>query len=230
MNHRRSRAEIKLPWPVNAAAGLFVMWAIVYSIRNRTFDDFIRYPLYAAVPIVIVAALALLAIWWRSGFRRPEVEELITMLLVPLGIWLASTMYYAIGAAIKDAYLWMRMASTSKESAVVIGITVTAALAGLLFYFRLILRSCYGLTETLVGLAIAGDRIAAQTSASYSSQFYLAVLTAGVYLIVRGLDNIHQGLTKKPYDPVATRTVTWVKNFSRTASGGQGVLPGVAQP
>ena len=34
--------------------------------------------------------------------------------------------------------------------------------------------------------------------------FYLALLTAGVYLVVRGLDNIYLGLTKEPIDPLAS--------------------------
>ena len=37
----------------------------------------------------------------------------------------------------------------------------------------------------------------------HDANFYIAMLTAGVYLVVRGLDNVHQGFVKEPADPAA---------------------------
>ena len=37
-----------------------------------------------------------------------------------------------------------------------------------------------------------------------------AMLTAGVYLVVRGLDNVHQGLTKDPKDPIGTKLFSYL--------------------
>jgi hypothetical protein len=41
-----------------------------------------------------------------------------------------------------------------------------------------------------------------RTDGQQGNDFYLALLTAGVYLCVRGFDNIHPGSTKAPLDPV----------------------------
>jgi hypothetical protein len=88
----------------------------------------------------------------------------------------------------------------------------------LLFWFRLRLRCLYGLTETIVGLAVAGIRITTVSSVETlrDPNFYLVVLTAGVYLVVRGLDNMHQGLTKEPIDPIASRLVNWYRTLGTT--------------
>ena len=78
--------------------------------------------------------------------------------------------------------------------------TSAAAAAGLLFPFRLRYRCLYGVSEACVGLAVAANH--AWPGAGIGAEFYLTVLTAGVYLVVRGLDNIHQGWKAKS-DPLA---------------------------
>jgi hypothetical protein len=88
----------------------------------------------------------------------------------------------------------------------------TLAAAAALFYFRLRLRSVYGVTEAMAGLAVAGQRAPTEFVLG-DGTFYFAVLTAGVYLVVRGFDNIHQGLTKEPFDPLATWVVRRFREF-----------------
>ena len=71
----------------------------------------------------------------------------------------------------------------------------------------------YGLSEVLVGVSVAVERTTATTASGASpldTSFYLAMLTASVYLVVRGLDNIHQGFTNEPIDPIAARIVAWL--------------------
>jgi hypothetical protein len=46
-----------------------------------------------------------------------------------------------------------------------------------------------------------------------NTEFLLFLLTAGIYLVVRGLDNIHTGITKEPRDIVYTRLQNWWKNI-----------------
>jgi hypothetical protein len=71
---------------------------------------------------------------------------------------------------------------------------LTAIVGGAFFVFRLKQRFVYGATETLAGMVIAGHRVSIEPGAGLPSEtgFYLAVLTAGIYLVVRGLDNMHQ--------------------------------------
>jgi hypothetical protein len=74
--------------------------------------------------------------------------------------------------------------------------SVTALLGAAFFMFRLKQRLLYGLTEALAGIAVAAHRVSLERDAGLPTDtgFYFAVLTAGVYLVVRGLDNMHQGL------------------------------------
>jgi hypothetical protein len=84
-----------------------------------------------------------------------------------------------------------------------------------LFYFRLKLRSVYGFSEAAVGLVVAGHLAQDRALTISNTGFYFAVLTAGVYLVVRGLDNVHQGLT---IDPIAATVLRFLKRKTRGQS------------
>ena len=60
----------------------------------------------------------------------------------------------------------------------------------LLFKIRERFRSCYGVTEIVVGMSIAGYKI--PQSLQIEETFIIAI-TGGLYLVVRGLDNVRQG-------------------------------------
>lgn len=125
--------------------------------------------------------------------------------------------------AIEGGFVWVvRFASAiqqlpSKAWIVLGGATSTAAVGALFFLFRLKLRFVYGFTEALAGIAIAGQRISVQpgTSIPSETEFYIAVLTAGVYLVVRGLDNMHQAA--RDGDPV----FAWVRRVLRRSGRNQ---------
>lgn len=110
---------------------------------------------------------------------------------------------------------------TLSDSGVLVMLSVVSLGFGL-FYFRLHLRAVYGLTESFVGLAIAVQKsLAIQSDKTIiNSEWVLAVVTASVYLIVRGLDNIHQGLTKEPRDPVAVTFVNGLRPVKDIAEVG----------
>lgn len=216
--HRPAAAEIKSPWPVNVVGGLLVVWALVHSIRTRTIEDYVRYSLYIAVPIAVILLASTLWEWRKSRFRRPSPEEMWNVVFMPIPLLLFAAWCYSIGAAIKDAYLWLQSPTLSRDEAVIGAIAITFTLGLGLFYFRLRLRSLYGLTEAAVGLAVAAQRVATVATevdlTTQDSAFYLVILTAAVYLVVRGLDNVHQGLTKTPLVPVATRIFEGIKAMS----------------
>jgi hypothetical protein len=55
----------------------------------------------------------------------------------------------------------------------------------------------YGLTEITVGVIIASYRVIdADAQAYLHTEFYLAILTAGVYLVVGGMDNVQHAIKK----------------------------------
>ncbi len=86
---------------------------------------------------------------------------------------------------------------------------------GVAFWLRLRFRCVYGLTEVMVGVVVGVYRLLTDTSSALPSfmggsgslQAFLALLTASIYLVVRGLDNMHQGLYKEPKDPMAAKLI-----------------------
>ncbi|VXC20525.1 conserved membrane hypothetical protein [Pseudomonas sp. 8BK] len=102
----------------------------------------------------------------------------------------------AIGMTLLDAleYTWKHLSHGGKFSFVV---ALSTFLTGVFFFvFRLKWRVTYGVSEAMAGIAIATLRAHDQGDwwPSNDVNFYVIILTAGVYLVVRGLDNIHQGL------------------------------------
>lgn len=88
----------------------------------------------------------------------------------------------------------------------VTGLVAVTFVGGLVFYgFRHWSRFTYGLVEIAVALGLA---CVLADSARHGPELFFALLTGGIYLCVRGLDNIEQGVNKKnpsdaqPADPV----------------------------
>jgi hypothetical protein len=81
-----------------------------------------------------------------------------------------------------------------RNISVAAGVVATGVTGCVLFYFRLKARCLYGCSEVLVGLLVAGARLNAEAVPGLNAPILVALLTAGAYLVVRGLDNIHQGI------------------------------------
>lgn len=116
-----------------------------------------------------------------------------TMLIVVVGGWIAelSLGLFNLGRQISGKG-WQMLAAA----------LATAVAGAFFFVFRLRLRLLYGATEAMVGAGIAAQRIGSEPGDSLPNEtgFYIAILTAGVYLVVRGLDNMHQAIRSD--DPV----------------------------
>lgn len=74
--------------------------------------------------------------------------------------------------------------------------------AGFLFVFRQKFRFWYGLSESLCGIIVAISKSESSISAMLNPSYLLLILTASIYLIVRGFDNMHQGINsiKSPFN------------------------------
>lgn len=206
-------------------ASTFMLATLAYAIRTRTLEDFLRYPSAIAAAVAVVVTAALLLGWHSTGWRRPNKETLLAILVGgPLMLATAGVLYYSAAVAVKDLYLWLLDPSSRQPLTVVAAGALTLAIGGLLFFFRLKLRCVYGLSEALVGVVVAVHRVAttAISAATFDAGFYLAILTAGIYLVVRGLDNVHQGLTKEPIDPIARRAKEWLESTRNKDTGRAG--------
>ena len=197
--------------------GVPAVLGTIYGIATRTPQDFLEYPLVGAAWLY-----AILVAWMFLNFStKPHLADakhlfsqrwFLYFVAAPVVCAVVSVIYYGIGVAIKDSYLWvMRPANLLYTASFAMGFTVLAACT-VLFLVRLRFRFVYGLSEAVVGFVVAVYKSTQDLilNNALSANTYLVVLTAGIYLMVRGFDNMHTGLTKEPLDPVAKEIMTWL--------------------
>jgi hypothetical protein len=179
-----------LPW-VN------VLW-------THPLDDMIDVAQNVTIVILVALAVATVVRWWLGRTKPGMAWYAVAFIAVPMFIFLLSMQFYVLIVSILDLFHWVQSPNLSRAAMLFRGAAIALTLGTILFIIRIKFRSVYGLTEIVAGMVIAADRVANQSLATGAADmtFYFAVLTAGVYLVVRGLDNVHQGLTKEPLDPL----------------------------
>ena len=166
-----------------------------YAIATRTPEDFLLFG--GVLSALYLAFLTKLVFDTASPSGRPlprsSFRHFCRLMAIAASL---AVLTYGVGVGVKDLYRWTYTAEYA------LFIMVAAMLCGsILFEFRKSLRLLYGFTEVLVGLVVAATRQTQDTSLTELGPF-LAFLTAGVYLVVRGLDNIHHALKSDPPDPL----------------------------
>lgn len=209
--------KLKTPLPVVlyiAFLTSLMLISVGYSIATRTFEDYVEY-VHAITLFWFVFFIYLAINQAHANGRvlgRPRFKGI--MLFIAIAIPMA-VVTYGIGVSAKDLYLWV---AATRYEFIIVG---TALVLGFyLFQLRLNLRLLYGISEVMVGLFVAAYRHTQSTSIWHFDVF-LPFLTAGVYLVVRGFDNIHQGLMQDPPDPL----VLWVKSLSKTSNTQSEAVP-----
>lgn len=197
----RRRLNPKVRWSV---LGLFAV-AILYAIAFRHWSDFLRYAGAWSVFLGFSFMFGEGSMYLEEakGKRATALVVLKLLLPVPLVAVIASPLgvaMYSMAVAAGDGIRWIAFQLVQPGRSPIVLATSAAAAAILLFTFRLRYRCMYGLSEALIGLVVAANQAGAGPG------LYLTVLTAGVYLVVRGLDNIHQGWKAKS-DPLAEAVV-----------------------
>jgi hypothetical protein len=179
-----------------------------YAAVYRTWSDILMYAGIATACIWFFFAFVFIEDAGSNTrwFERLAIIPAVGLLAAPLGF-----ACYSFAVVILDLFQWLvshlsRLSTEGRSAAAAMAATVVAG--GLFFLFRLRYRFTYGITEAIVGVAVAGHRVASDPAllAAENAELYLAILTAGVYLVVRGLDNVHQAW-KAGTDP----TVAWVR-------------------
>lgn len=145
---------------------------------------------------VAVRAKSKFAPQWKNVALFPFVAWMIA---VPIAGALAT-----ISTGTTMLYLWARAPQTSELLVLWLSAPATLLLGGAAFLFRLRFRCLYGITEVGAGLFVAWFQVRGGGGGGLlSGAFLLAFITAAVYLVVRGLDNVHQGWKAEPPDPLA---------------------------
>lgn len=186
--------------------------ALIYAIRNRSFEDFVKYGLYIFLSLTVISIFVLI-IYLIKNWKDKLTRDIIILLglIFPFAFAIAGITYYSIFVTLKDAFLWIKSPSLNGSGAIIMTALLTLAVGLILFYIRLKIRAVYGFSEAAIGLAVAANRIATQADDIKNPAFYLAMLTASIYLVVRGFDNIHQGLTREPKDPVGMKIYEFLR-------------------
>ncbi len=209
---------------------LSILAAAVWTIYSRSFDTIYRYGGRIALPIfVLFLLLGVIAYsikneesetrWWHKPTNWIGIVGFAT-----IGSLIAGFMYYSAGVALKDSYEWATALTLSRDQRFAVLALIALTAGSVLFLLRHFFRSLYGLTEVIVGVFVATLKIAEKAPVTsdpageistvlsiLNTDAYVAVLTAGVYLVVRGLDNMHQGIAKDPRDLVVGRLVDWLR-------------------
>ena len=90
---------------------------------------------------------------------------------------------------------WAIDPKTGRFPALVLCVPLTLSAGLILFAIRLHVRTVYGVTEVTVGLVVALWQVLNASPDKPLLEFgtLIGLLTAGVYLVVRGLDNVYVG-------------------------------------
>jgi hypothetical protein len=178
---------------MTAAATLYVISVEIEEVWRTPIIPSFTFPRFA--PLVNVFMWIFVASMWVT------IAASILLMIVYLGL----NFYHWVDRTV-------RTLATQKTKFVV---EATLAVGLLLFWFRYKYRMVYGITEAGVGLYVAYG-LATKEASPYpltDPAFIPGYLTAAVYLVVRGLDNVHQGVSKDPRDALYVQLETKLKNL-----------------
>ena len=155
--------------------------------------------------------------------KSRDIKAIIGITLISVSV--LSVGFYVFKVSLIALFAWAR-SIIGQPSLGPIRVRITVAVSalfmgGVCYFFRSRLRACYGLTETIIGILVALSKTSETPPGSnnldvtqVSPTFAIAILTASVYLIVRGLDNLVEGV-KEPNedkkDPVVTAATRWLR-------------------
>ncbi len=193
---------------------VLLIYCIGHTLYTRKFSDVLDFAIIYPGIIGVFIFLIVSAYRHLVGKVKFELVDFLAGLIfaMPIMTLAISIGLYSSFIAGKDLLFWSLDPTTLSWRAAVAAAMVLA-IGGSLFLFRLRFRCLYGMSEAAAGVAVALQRVmsARSTSDILSADVLFILLTASIYLIVRGFDNIHQGLSKDPIDPIATRFVAWLR-------------------
>jgi hypothetical protein len=177
---------------------------VIHTIITRTPADFISILKYIA-PVAIFLFASNYSVVVNTGADGkitryyPTAREALlgalmgSIFLIPIGVVILSVYSLVI-----DAVDWMHSPNLNSYMVNIISSSVVLVSGYSLFLFRKNYRSFYGATEVLIGVVIAMNN--AQSlfqKGNLDLTLVFAFITAGIYLVVRGLDSIHEGNLSK---------------------------------
>lgn len=181
-----------------------ILMAVLYAIFHRTTQQFFDDSLPIAAFLAFILYGFFISRW--SLFGRPKFNSptlLFLIVYLPILIACTTVIYWGISISLRDSYAWLQHLSPSRSFFVTVIAILVIVIGYALFLFRLHARFFFGLTEAITGLVIALRNIPTNADpVLWSSEIFLVILTAGLFLVVRGFDNMHTGLKSEPRDAI----------------------------
>jgi len=192
-----------------------MLFCILYACLARSTQDCDVYGtrIFLALFVIIIAICIYL---WKAE-KRTFGELLFAFFLLSFLAFWYTFVIYGFFASVTDLFTWVGRALHSVSRHAVIPASLAAVIVlcigSLLYFVRFRFRACFGITEAAVGLVIGMERLASQPIDKLppAQDFLLVLLTASVYLIVRGFDNVYQGVHSTPSDPIAQWVLASIK-------------------
>lgn len=191
---------------------IIAVFLLIYTLYNRPACEIIK---NCSIIILIIILASFLLLYKIFNLKKsPSAKEKQDFYTLTIFFSLMGCMFYFISVIITDfENLIIKIFDFDLSNEILFPIIILIMLiVGLfLFYFRFYYRFVYGITETIVGLIIAVVKVSSNEQVD-NINFFIAVLTASLFLIVRGFDNIHQGLNKEPRDLLAVKIIKRLKS------------------
>lgn len=187
-------------WLTVILFGLLCFFGLIHDWRSP-----LNYAVWAAGAGVVTAFLMDIALALRFRTKVRPFSQVVGLMYA--GAILGFSLVFVLCGGVIGFYeIFKLITSPSLSNTISLILVATITLGGglALFTARLKWRCLYGVSEGFIGIVVATHRYYNDTLATSPvpvSAIALAILTAGIYLVVRGIDNIHQGLTKAPLDP-----------------------------
>jgi hypothetical protein len=235
------KTRVLILWPLESSfqaqknsaniVGILALLAAIYTILSRhSFKDFLHDT--APIAAILTAVLGSWSIYenrmenvrWPQVRRSKWTDIKATIIVTLVSVSVLSVGFYVFKVSLIALFAWAR-SIIGQPSLGPIRVRIIVAVSalfigGVCYFIRSWLRACYGLTEILVGILVALSKTSETPPGSnnldvtqVSPTFAIAILTASVYLIVRGLDNLVEGVKEESEDkkdPVVTAATRWL--------------------
>jgi hypothetical protein len=206
---------------------LSIVVAVAWTIYSRSFESIYKYGGRIALPMFVSSLfIGFIGYAFIQQDRDPNWRFKPSTVIGIIGVALIVSVvfgliYYSIGVAFKDTYNWVTTLALSRDQKFTVVASFILIAGSGLYLLRSGFRSLYGLTEVIVGVFVGTLKIFPNAAPVASEQVpeiskmisglttdaSVAVLTAGIYLVVRGLDNMYQGIST---DLVVRKLVNWL--------------------
>ena len=177
----------------------------------------------AKVALFFTSVVAVIAVSLILGMYvfKGSVPKKRDMIDLAIGLLSIGFLAYLPAFLIAQIYFPFNKLSTFPISSLTIVTIFAGALVliiGIAFFaLRLKRRFIYGFLEVISGMCIAAHKVYSEGSLNLnlivSEPVFIGVLTGGIYLVVRGLDNMYQGLNT---DPWGQRVLKWISSVTET--------------